>query len=741
MNPAQNANTHLTLGTISFAICFCAWGLVGAFAPAFRQEFGLSATQASLLVATPVILGALARIPVGLLTDRFGGRLIFTLIFLVSAAAALLVPLAPTYPKLLAASFLLGVAGSSFAAGVGYVSSWFPPKAQGTALGVYGMGNAGQSLAVFLGPVIAAVYGRAVVFEGLAAMLAAWAVMFWLMARNAPSTAPPPTLGAMMQVLTRSRTAWDLSAFYFLTFGGFVAFSIYLPTLLKDDFGLVPSDAGFRTAGFVILATLMRPVGGILSDRIGGARVLAGVFSGIVPFACLMAWHSMVPFTVGALGCAALLGLGNGAVFKLVPQWFPGQTGTVTGLVGAMGGLGGFFPPLLLGAFRDRMGAVWPGFLLLGVTSAALAVLNHRVFVPREVELEALMTPALRRRADQLRAAAWATMATTLLCAAIVVGSRNLQNFDAALVVYTFAVIFAAWGVTYHYTVWLQKPPTRRFWERSVELVGRFGAARSAAMIVRTSATHIVAQSFIAKRSRLRWWMHFCLFWGCLSAVAITFPLVFGWIHFTSSPESQTTYITWLFGFPAGSFEVHTVLAWVLFHGLDFSAVLVLAGITLALWRRMRDEGALSLESLSMDFVPLILLFAISVTGLALTASTIWLRGSQYEFLAILHAITVISALLYLPFGKFFHIFQRPAQLGVKLYQKAGEADGAALCARCGAGFATKMQIEDLRSVLPQLGFDYAMTGAAEHWQAVCPACKRKSIALSQLRAKESARG
>ena len=156
-----------------------------------------------------------------------------------------------------------------------------------------------------------------------------------------------------------------LSLFYFLTFGGFVAFSIYLPTLLRDEFGLTPADAGFRAAGFVVLATLMRPAGGWLADRIGGARVLRGVFLGIVPFALLLAWPSMVPFTVGALGCAALLGLGNGAVFKLVPQYFPRSTGTVTGLVGAMGGLGGFFPPLLLGFFRDRLGVVWPGFVLL----------------------------------------------------------------------------------------------------------------------------------------------------------------------------------------------------------------------------------------------------------------------------------------------------------------------------------------------------------------------------------------
>lgn len=732
---------HLFLGTISFALCFCAWGMIAAFAPQFRVELGLSATQASLLVATPVLLGSLARIPAGVLTDRYGGRLVFSVLCLISALAVLLVPFASSYGELIGAAFLLGMAGASFAAGVGYVSRWFPAGAQGTALGVYGMGNAGQSVAVFLGPLVAASLGRQHVFFGVAGLLLIWSVIFGALARNAPTSGPAPSVGAMLHVLSHERLAWLLSGFYFLTFGGFVAFSIYLPTLLKDEFHLTPGDAGFRTAGFVILATLMRPLGGILSDRIGGARVLAGVFTSIVPFACLMAWSSMLPFTVGALGCAALLGLGNGAVFKLVPQCFPTQTGAVTGLVGAMGGLGGFFPPLLLGIFRDQLGAVWPGFFLLAAASVVLAALNHRIMLPRELQLEELMTPALRRRADQLRAGLWATLITALLCAAIVVGSRNLQNFDAALVVYTFAVVFAAWGVSYHYAVWLQKPPTRRYWERGLELVRRFGLLRSAAIVGETATTHLVAQSFIAKRSKLRWWMHFFLFWGCLSAVAITFPLVFGWIHFTSSPDDQLTYITWLFGFPVSSFEVRTVVSFVLFHGLDFSAVFVLAGISLSLWRRMRDEGALSLESLSGDFMPLILLFAISVTGLALTASAMWLRGTLYEFLAVLHAITVISALLYLPFGKFFHIFQRPAQLGVKLYKLAGALDGGALCPRCGGRFATQMQIDDLRTVLKQLGFDFSTHGVANHWQAVCPPCKRKSFALSQLKSKEQAHG
>ena len=314
------ANRNLALGTISFAICFAVWGLISAFAPQFRAELHLTAKSTALLVAVPVLLGSLARIPMGILTDLFGGRLIFTLLMVFSAAAAALIPLAGDYNQLLAFGFLLGMAGSSFAIGIGYVSRWFPPSQQGTALGVYGMGNIGQSAAVFLGPVLAAMVGRKGVFLGMGVVTVLWSGAFLLLARDAPRTKPPAGLGPMLKVLATERLSWALSAFYFLTFGGFVAFSIYLPSLLRDEFHLTAADAGFRTAGFVVLATLMRPAGGVLADRIGGARVLSGVFLGIMPFALLLAWLSMVPFTVGALGCAALLGIGNGAVFKLVPR-------------------------------------------------------------------------------------------------------------------------------------------------------------------------------------------------------------------------------------------------------------------------------------------------------------------------------------------------------------------------------------------------------------------------------------
>ena len=729
---------HVALGTISFTVCFAAWGLIGAFAPRFREAFHLTSSETALLVAIPVLLGSLARIPIGILTDRFGGRAIFSILMAAVAIPVWFVPQQTSYSGLLAIAFLLGLAGSSFAIGVGYVSRWTAPARQGSALGVYGLGNIGQSAAVFLGPVLAARIGMASVYHAVALLLVVWAVVFGFLARNAPApaTAQRKGLGVMIEVFTSEKLSWLLSAFYFLTFGGFVAFSIYLPTLLEDEFHLTPADAGFRTAGFVVLATLLRPLGGALSDRIGGARVLSAVFLGVAPFAMLMAWSSMIPFAVGALGCAALLGLGNGAVFKLVPQYFPSQTGTVTGLVGAMGGLGGFFPPLLLAFFRSRTGAIWPGFLLLASVALLLWWANHKVFVPRQQALDLTLPPDLQRTADRLRAGAWATLWTALLVAAIVVGSRNLQNFDPALVIYTFAVVFAAWGVIYHYNVWLEKPPTRMYWDRGWELYRRRGIVRSVGHVAVLAVTHLAAQ-----RSRLRWWMHQCLFWGCLLAVAITFPLVFGWIYFRTLPGDQLTYVTYLFGFPMGSFHLHTVEAWLLFHGLDISALLVLAGIALSLWRRMTDRGARTLQQFGMDLLPIIMLYAISVTGLALTVSQEWLRGSSYSFLAILHAITVIAALLFLPFGKFFHIFQRPAQLGVKLYQEAGVKDAGANCARCGERFASRMHIDDLRTILPQVGFDYATPGPAGHWQALCPACKRKSLSMAQMRIKEESRG
>src|SRR5436190_18105339 len=288
MPNAARIGRHLLLSTISFALCFAIWGLVGALGPMFRELFHLSGSEAALLVAVPVLLGSLARLPMGILTDRFGGRLVFTALLAFSSLAAFVVPLTGSYGMLLVAAFLIGMAGSSFAVGAAFVSRWTPAARQGTALGVYGLGTMGQSLSVFVGPVVAARFGWQAVFRGTSVVLLAWAVAYFVFARNPPQPGRPATVAAMTAVLRRAPTAWLLGGFYFLTFGGFVAFSIYLPTLLRAQFGLAPADAGLRAAGFVVLATLVRPLGGWLADRIGGAQVLSWVFGGVALFSLLL---------------------------------------------------------------------------------------------------------------------------------------------------------------------------------------------------------------------------------------------------------------------------------------------------------------------------------------------------------------------------------------------------------------------------------------------------------------------
>lgn len=714
-----------------------AWGLLSGLSSTLKQLLSLTSTQAATMVAVPVLLGSLARLPVGMMADRYGARLVFTTLMLVSAVVVALVPACLGWPIILLAGFALGLAGSAFAVGVGYVSRWTPPEKQGSAIGLYGLGNIGQSLAVFLSPVIATHFGWPTVFYGTAIVLSVWALFFGMIARDAPAQVQLPRFKDMCDVLFNERLSWLLALFYFLTFGGFIAFAIYLPTLLHEEFQLTVTDAGLRVAGFVLVATAMRPLGGWLADQIGGAKVLSAVFLGVALFAPLLAWPAMLPFTVGALGCAFLLGLGNGAIFKLVPEFFPRQVATVSGLVGAFGGIGGFFPPLLLGAAREYLHATWPCFALLSLLSFALLLANHKVFVARQEKRDLGLPPHLVRTAERARAGFIATLVAGVLVAAIVIGSRKLQNFDPALVIYTFATVFATWGVAYHYYVWLQKPPTKRYWQRGWQLFFR-EAPQSIFKLAQVSFTHLLTQTFISRRSKLRWIAHLFLSWGCLLAAAVTFPLVFGWIHFATLPNDQNQYVPHVFGFPTVPFPVHSLFGWVMFHVLDIAAVMVITGVALFLYRRMRDQSAQAVQSFAMDFVPLIILFAISVTGLALTVSNLYFDGIFYDFLSIIHAVCVIGALIYLPFGKFFHIFQRPAQLGVKLYHDVGERDPGAFCARCGERFASRMHIDDLNVILPQLGFDYSMPGPAGTWQEVCPPCKRKSLATAQLRLKDT---
>jgi NNP family nitrate/nitrite transporter-like MFS transporter len=390
------AGRALFFSTTAFAVSFAVWGLIAALAPTFTQVYSLSATEKSLLIAIPVLLGSIGRIVAGMVADRFGGRIAFSALLVFSAIPAIAIGFSTSYTQLLIFGLLLGVAGTTFPVGVGFASKWFAKEKQGTALGVYGAGNIGQSIAVFFAPVLALQFGDwRTVFFVFAAITLIWGIVFYIFARDAAAVnAQPKTLTENLSVLKRSKTAWFLSLFYFLTFGGFVALALYLPTFLKEIFNLSPTDAGARTAGFVLLATAMRPVGGILADKFGGAKVLTVVFITILALSLLLSFATIVLFTIGALGCAAALGLGNGAVFKLVPQYFPNETATVTGLVGAFGGLGGFFPPLLLGFVKQTTGIYTAGFLLLSAFALLCLAVNYFVFLRDKKIAETAAVPA-----------------------------------------------------------------------------------------------------------------------------------------------------------------------------------------------------------------------------------------------------------------------------------------------------------------------------------------------------------
>ena len=329
------------------------------------------------------------------------------------------------------------------------------------------------------------------------------------------------------------------------------------------------------------------------------------------------------------------------------------------------------------------------------------------------------------------RAATWGAVAVVVAVAVAVLGSGNLRWFDAALIGYLFGTFFAIFAVVYRYLVWLRRPPTARLNRRGWEAFRRRGRrGRNAVALPGLVASNLLVQSFIRGRSRSRWLAHQLVFWACVLAALVTFPLVFGLLHFESVGQNGRRYRAFVAHVGTVSFDSRSVFGWVTFHLLDISAVLLLAGVFVFLSRRLRDPGALAVER-SNDFLALAGLFAVAVTGLALTASNLWMDGRFYIFLNTVHALTVILGLMYIPFGKLFHIFQRPANLGVAYYKQAGAEGEQLRCARCAEPFASELQMTDLKEVLPQMGFDYS-TASGGNYQNHCPTCRRRVIALAQ---------
>jgi MFS transporter, NNP family, nitrate/nitrite transporter len=374
----------LGLATAAFTVCFFAWSMLGPLGPTLQKNLDLSEFQLAVAVAVPVVLGSVMRIPVGILAERFGGRLVFTALMAYSVVPLVLLALFhDSFGAVVVIGFLLGVTGSSFAVGVPFVNRWYAKERQGFALGLYGMGMGGTVLAALTAPKIAKHWSFATPFWVAAALMAVMTVVFWVVARDAPATGPPRSVSftAPIEVFRKSPRAWALTLFYFLSFGGFVAMFLYLPKLLTGVHDLSKTDAGYRAAGFALLAVIARPVGGWLADRIGAERVLRISFTATIALAVMLAltYKHMVPLTIACLTMAVALGLGTGAVFKLVAHWFPNDIGAVTGVVGAAGGLGGFFPPLVMALVKSLFGSYTVGFVLLAAVAGACLLVLTRI--------------------------------------------------------------------------------------------------------------------------------------------------------------------------------------------------------------------------------------------------------------------------------------------------------------------------------------------------------------------------
>lgn len=328
----------------------------------------------------------------------------------------------------------------------------------------------------------------------------------------------------------------------------------------------------------------------------------------------------------------------------------------------------------------------------------------------------------------QLTAMTLAVATAAALVVLIYVGSRGLRDFDSALVGYAVATVFSMAAIVHRYAVWITRPPTWRYFRAGwASFLSLASFKRHAALVPQLLWRDIFGQTFIRKRSLARWIGHMALFWGVVLSCLVTFPLTFGWIRFTFEPPDA--YRPWVFGVIAmPAFPIEAGTGFAVFHILDFTAVLVIVGVSIFLWRRLTDSGLILTQRFGFDLYPLVLLLAISVTGLALTASSALWDGRYYWFIALVHQVTVVAWLISLPFAKFFHIAQRPASIGVTLSRTVDDDPGrrqVAPCKRCGRELPSGQFVADLKATLADLGQRYDLGGERGLLQDYCPPCKR----------------
>jgi NNP family nitrate/nitrite transporter-like MFS transporter len=358
-----------------FDVSFMIWVLLGSLANSIAPDFGLSDSQRGFMVAVPLLGGAALRLVLGLMTDHWGARRTAIVGMLLTLIPLLLGWLwADSFGQIVLVGLMLGVAGASFAAALPLASRWYPPQHQGLAMGIAGAGNSGTALATFFGPQLAATFGWHAVFGmALAPILATLALFVWL-AKDSPMQPAPKPIGKYISVLAM-RDTWWFCFFYSITFGGFVGLASYLPTYFEGQFSLTPIQAGMFATLCVFAGSMLRPIGGYISDRLGGLQVLTMLYVGVgTMMAGIAAGPVLAVATLLMFLAMGMLGLANGAVFQLVPQRFSKEVGMVTGIVGAAGGLGGFFLPTLLGSVKQLTGSFGGGFLTFGLVSFSASV-------------------------------------------------------------------------------------------------------------------------------------------------------------------------------------------------------------------------------------------------------------------------------------------------------------------------------------------------------------------------------
>ena len=378
---------QLSIQTLSLVLGFMIWVILSSLMPFIKEDIQLSAGQLAWVTATPILFGSLLRIPVGYWTNRYGARKLFVISFLLLLAPVYWISFADSFMDLIIGGGVLGVGGAVFSVGVTSLPKYYPKEKHGLVNGIYGMGNLGTAITAFSAPVAASYLGWEKTVLMYTLLLGIFtAINFFFGDKNEAKIVT--SLSDQIKGVYRNEKLWLLCLFYFITFGSFVAFTVYLPNFLVSHFGLTKVDAGIRTAGFIVLATLMRPVGGWMGDRWNPFKILMFVFGGLTISAVLLSFAPSIEiYTVGCLTIAMCAGTGNGTIFKLVPMYFSKQAGIANGLISAMGGLGGFFPPLILTALFNLTGHYAIGFMALSEVALASLILVIWMFYQEKLSL------------------------------------------------------------------------------------------------------------------------------------------------------------------------------------------------------------------------------------------------------------------------------------------------------------------------------------------------------------------